>query len=106
MSDAVNLLVELRLKEGGADAFAAMFRDEFIARSRTEEGCLLYELWADRDDPHRMTIVESWASQAALDRHLAQPWFAEWAPRMEAALSEPLVIRFNVDAAPRAPAGR
>ncbi len=32
----VNLLVELHINEGNAASFAAMFRREFIARSRTE----------------------------------------------------------------------
>ena len=89
-----NLLVELHLKEGQADAFAAMFEREFIGRSRQEAGCLYYALWSDKENPHRKTIVESWRSQADFDAHLAQAWFKEWAPHMEAALREPFTIRF------------
>jgi quinol monooxygenase YgiN len=93
----VNLIVELHVKEGEAAAFAAMFRREFVARSRAEQGCAFYDLWASHDDPHRMAIVERWACRADLDRHLAQPWFADWAPKMEAALRAPLVVRFLGD---------
>jgi quinol monooxygenase YgiN len=88
-----NLVVELDVKPDQAETFIAMFRREFVARSRTEPGCLLYDLWVDPQRPARMVIVESWASQADLDRHLAMPWFAEWGPRLEAAQATPLVVR-------------
>ena len=90
------LLVELDVKPDEADAFADMFEREFIARSRAEDGCEQYELWRDSTAPARMTIVEVWRDQAALDVHLAQGWFAEWAPRMEAAQATPLVVRTMV----------
>jgi quinol monooxygenase YgiN len=45
-----------------------------------------------------MVIVESWASRADLDRHLAQAWFSQWAPRLEAAQETPLVVRTFTDA--------
>lgn len=87
------LLVELDVKADEADAFAEMFKDEFIARSRREDGCELYELWREADNPARMTIIEVWSSAEALNTHLAMEWFAEWAPRMEAAQATPLVVR-------------
>ena len=87
------LLVELDVKSDEADAFARMFEREFISRSRTEDGCEQYELWRDTANPARMTIVEVWRDQAALDVHLAQGWFADWAPKMEAAQATPLVVR-------------
>ena len=92
------LLVELDVQPAGAEAFVRMFRDEFIARSRREDGCEQYELWRSADHPARMTIVEVWRDQAALDVHLAQDWFGEWAPKMEAAQATPLVVRRMVSA--------
>ncbi len=87
------LLVELNVKPEKVESFRTMFRDEFIARSRTEQGCEVYELWHDPNAAHRMTIVEVWSSQAHLDAHLAQGWFSEWAPKMEGAQATPLVVR-------------
>ena len=87
------LLVELDVRPDQAEAFRAMFKDEFMSRSRGEDGCEMYELWHDPNAPHRMTIVEVWTSQAHLDAHLAQDWFADWAPRMEAAQATPLQVR-------------
>lgn len=94
----VNLVVELRVKAEEAERFAAMFRQEFIVRSRAEQGCLFYDLWVDPQHHNRMVIVESWASRADLDRHLAQDWFSQWAPKMEAAQETPPVVRTFTDA--------
>lgn len=90
------LLVELDVKPDQADAFVEMFRTEFMARSRREDGCEQYELWRSTETPARMTIVEVWRDQAALDTHLAQDWFSIWAPKMEAAQATPLVVRTMV----------
>lgn len=38
-----------------------------------EDGCLKYTLHVDRDDPCKLVFVETWASRAALDAHLATP---------------------------------
>lgn len=57
-----------------ADAFTAIFRDEFIGRTRLEDGCLLYDVWRSNSDPLTAVLIESWSSQQALDTHLAQDW--------------------------------
>lgn len=87
------LLVELDVKPEEADAFAEMFKAEFVSRSRSEQGCEQYELWRDVEKPNKMTIIEVWSSDADLDVHLAQDWFGVWAPKMEAAQATPLVVR-------------
>ena len=87
------LLVELDVDPAKADDFVDMFKAEFIRRSRSEEGCEQYELWRDQANPARMTIIEVWTEAGDLDRHLEQPWFADWAPKMEAAQATPLVVR-------------
>jgi len=87
------LLVELNVKPDQVEAFIAMFKTEFMSRSRSEDGCEFYELWQDPKEPNRMTIVEVWTSQAHLDTHLGQAWFADWAPKMEEMQDTPLVVR-------------
>ena len=89
----LRLLVELDVKPEQADAFDSMFRTEFITRSRAEDGCEYYELWRDAQHPNKMTIVEVWSSQKLLDVHLAQPWFGEWAPKMEEMQASAIVVR-------------
>lgn len=89
----VRLLVELDVRSESTEDFVAMFHSEFITRSRLEQGCEQYELWRDTTASNKMTILEVWSSQADLDRHLAQDWFAIWGPKLEAMQATPLVVR-------------
>ena len=46
-------------------------RHEMMRRSRNEPGCLEYTFSADPIDESRVVLFERWASQEALDAHLA-----------------------------------
>jgi quinol monooxygenase YgiN len=48
-------------------------RHDLMRRSRAEPGCLEYSFCADPIDPGRVILFERWASQEALDSHLAVP---------------------------------
>jgi quinol monooxygenase YgiN len=48
-----------------------------IEPTRQEEGCIVYELLHNQEDPTDFTFVEEWESQALLDAHLASPHIAE-----------------------------
>lgn len=52
------------------DAFLEGRREAMLA-SRAEPGCLEYVFGADPVDPSRVVLFERWASQEALDAHLA-----------------------------------
>jgi|SRR5215203_7431806 len=41
-----------------------------IEPTRAEDGCILYELTQNNDDPTDFTFVEEWTTDAALDTHL------------------------------------
>ena len=58
-------------------------RDDFIAAAgecmtatRAEEGNELYAFTADLTDPGRFYVLEQWASQEAMDEHMATPHLA------------------------------
>lgn len=44
-----------------------------IEPTRQEDGCILYELLQNSDDPTDFVLVEEWESEAALKAHLASP---------------------------------
>ena len=61
------------------------YREEFInlsegmlEPSRSEEGCIHYELLQDPFAPDLFTFYEKWRSQADLDLHFEQPYFNEF----------------------------
>jgi|SRR5215469_17174360 len=39
------------------------------ALSRNDAGCLQFEVFQSADDPDRLSLLELWESQAALDAH-------------------------------------
>jgi quinol monooxygenase YgiN len=41
----------------------------FVAPTRAEAGCILYDLFQKLDDPAQFTFVEEWTGQPALDAH-------------------------------------
>jgi quinol monooxygenase YgiN len=58
-----------------------------VALTRTEDGCLRYDLHGHPDDPLRLTFVEEWASPAAHAAHDGTDWvrdIREHLPRLVA----------------------
>ncbi len=46
---------------------------DLIRATRREPGCLRYDLHIAADDPTSFVLIEEWATQAALEAHMAQP---------------------------------
>jgi len=59
----------IQVKPEDREAFLSS-RQEAIARSRREEGCLEYAFSADSTDPGRVRVFEIWESDRELDLHL------------------------------------
>jgi quinol monooxygenase YgiN len=68
----VDLVIHIRTRAGHADQQLAAFSD-LAPLVRAEEGCLRYELFSLRGRADEFLLVESWASQADLDRHDVAP---------------------------------
>lgn len=51
-----------------------------VPATRDEAGCLLYDLVSA--DSGELVMIETWADQAAIEAHLAQPYIAELLPRL------------------------
>jgi quinol monooxygenase YgiN len=55
-----------------------------VAPSRKEPGVLAYELHVDPESPGKFMFYEKFASQAALDAHLASPHFEKFQSYLKA----------------------
>lgn len=68
-----------------------------VEETRKEKGCLSYELYQNLDEPNDFTVVEDWASDAAIDSHMVtehvQDAFAKASPLLAAA---PEIKRYRV----------
>jgi len=62
-----------------------------LAPTRAEAGCKLYELY-ESDTKGRFFYYERWASQAALDQHIATPHFRQLKETGAELVAEPFEI--------------
>ena len=69
------IIVEFRAKPDQVAAFAELI-DRHAHNSRTlEDGCLVFDICQDPDDPVRFVLYEAYRDQAAHRRHLEMDSF-------------------------------
>ncbi len=73
---SLNVVATIPLDPARA-AEAAPALAELAASSRSDEGCLRYEVFASTSVPGTYVTVEEWRSQADLDAHMGQPHVAK-----------------------------
>lgn len=52
--------------------------DALVSETRTEPGCINYDIHQHKTDPHRFVFYENFVDQAAFDYHFTQPYTKEW----------------------------
>jgi len=67
---AVRHVITIQVAPGKAADFASAFK-AVQAIAQREEGCEQYELFQSLNDPDKVVLLERWASQELLDRHMA-----------------------------------
>jgi quinol monooxygenase YgiN len=67
---AIRHVVTIQVAPGAAADFAEAFK-ALQAIALQEEGCEQYELFQSLDDPDKVVLLERWASQELLDKHMA-----------------------------------
>ena len=91
MSQVV-VVVTLHCKPGKEDAMRAALTAG-SAETHEEDGCLVYAMHQAVDDPSHFAIVETWASQAHLDAHLALPEVGELIATLDGLAAEQPAFR-------------
>ena len=76
-----SMAITVNLRYTGMDGSARKFAEEMISSGtvdaiRAEEGNLRYEYYQSLDDPETILLIDSWASQEAIDAHHATPMMA------------------------------
>ena len=76
-----NMAITVNLRYTGTDGNARKFAEEMISSGtvdaiRAEEGNLRYEYYQSLDDPETILLIDSWASQEAIDAHHATTMMA------------------------------
>ncbi|MGH9866165.1 MAG: putative quinol monooxygenase [Candidatus Acidiferrales bacterium] len=68
MNNIVTVIAHIRAK-AGQEARVREALLGLIAPTRTEAGCINYDLHVSRDDPRRFVFYENWASESHLEAH-------------------------------------
>ena len=63
-----------------------------IAGSRSEEGCVFYNLYVDTTNPDVLTFIERWKDQAAFDFHYTTPHFTTIRPLLRAFFTKDMEV--------------
>ena len=88
-NDHVILNVHIEAAAGQEEKLAGQLQ-ALVAPTRSEPGCLTYELHRDVQNPGRFMFYERFKSQNDLDQHLATPHFKKFVAFREAASQDPV----------------
>ena len=89
----VKLIARIEAKPGREQCIADALK-ELSGPSRAEAGCVQYDVCRLKDDPTKLVVVEEWASQEALDAHMATPHFQAFVGQIGEALAGPPKLEF------------
>lgn len=88
----IGIIAVLKAKPGQEAALREALV-QLVPPVRREPGCIEYTLHEGLDDPGLFIVYETWADQAAIDRHGQTPHFLAFAARCESLLAEPMDVR-------------
>jgi quinol monooxygenase YgiN len=63
-----------------------------VGPTRSEAGCINYDLHQAAGDPSVLMLYENWVSKQSLDQHLAMPYLEAFKSKADTLLAEPLQI--------------
>jgi quinol monooxygenase YgiN len=64
----LHVIAHIRAKREHVDAVCEVLAG-FVAPTRAEPGCAVYDLFQDLDDPAHFTFIEEWTDRSTLDVH-------------------------------------
>lgn len=89
--EKVTVVATFKAKPGMEDAVQQAI-EAVVAPTRSEPGCINYDLHQSTEDPAVFMLYENWTSKKDLDEHLAMPYLKDLVGKTEELLKEPIVI--------------
>ena len=87
----VTVIVRIRAKpETRAEVKQALL--SLLSPTRSEEGCLNYDMHQAPDDDSLFLFHENWTSEEALKKHLQAAHVRKWIDRADELLAEPMEL--------------
>ena len=91
MSDkSITVIAQIKVKEGMEEKMEGELL-KLIEPSRSESGCIVYDLYQSSDDKQTFMFYECWKSKRDLDEHLQKPYTKAFIEKTEM-FAEPLKV--------------
>ncbi len=87
----VTVLAYIKAKPGMEDKVREAVMN-LVEPTRSEAGCINYDLHVSVDDKSRFMLYENWISKKDLDEHLEMPYLQDFIGKSEDLLAEPLEV--------------
>jgi quinol monooxygenase YgiN len=91
MDTQVTVVAQVVAKEGKESELKEMLLS-LIEPSRSDEGCINYDLHQSTNDTTMFMFHENWVSEELLEKHLATPHLQEFIKQSEDLLAKPLDV--------------
>jgi quinol monooxygenase YgiN len=89
MSKTLTIIGRLKAKAGKENELRATLI-KLVPLSRSETGCINYDLHESLEESGLFLLYENWVDRAALDRHFSFSYSQEFAAKSSDLLAEPL----------------
>ena len=78
MDHQIVRIAQLEIDPEQLQAYLGLLKEEIEASIRLEPGVLMLHATARKDAPHRVQLLEVYASRAAYEAHIASPHFLRY----------------------------
>ncbi len=87
--EKVTVVATFKAKSGQEEALRSAI-EAVVAPTRSEPGCINYDLHQFTEDPGVFMLYENWISKKDLDKHLEMPYLKDLLGKADELLSEPI----------------
>jgi len=77
----ITIVVKSKLKPGVKEEYLKLLT-ELVQLTRTEDGCICYDVFEDVKDPLVLTLIEKWRDQESIDAHSSTETFLRIVPEL------------------------
>ena len=88
----LTVIATIKAKDGKSSEVRAELL-KLIGPTRSEAGCINYDLHVMQEDPNCFVFYENWKSKEDLDQHLATPYISAFIGKADDLLAEPVDIQ-------------
>ncbi len=90
-NNKVTVIAQVRVKEGMEKNVKGEL-SKLVTPTRSEPGCIVYDLYQSADSTTHFMFYECWKSKKDLDEHLQKPYIKAFMEKADEMLEEPVKV--------------